>query len=206
MNLELFTIGHSTHAPEKLLALLSRHEITAVADVRSSPYSRYNPQFNKEALERLLRDAKIAYVFLGRELGARPADLSCYDNGKVRFDLLAQTGLFQEGLDRLRKGMHSHRICLLCAEKDPISCHRTILVCRNISGPGVTIRHILEDGELEDHEKAGQRLMAVLKVPEYVLFAEPSSQLAKAYDIQAEKIAFVDKGEDAAAEQGANER
>lgn len=196
MDVELYTVGHSTHAPTTLLALLAAHGITAVADVRSHPYSRYNPQFNKEPLERMLRDAGIAYVFLGRALGARPADPACYEGGRVRFDRLAATALFREGLERLRRGMRLHRLCLLCAEKDPVACHRTILVCRAVAGPGLAIRHILEDGSLEEHAAAERRLMALLKVPEDDLFAGTAGQLEKAYRIQAGRIAYEEKAGD----------
>jgi uncharacterized protein (DUF488 family) len=185
---EIFTIGHSNHALSTLLELLGRHGIAAVTDVRSSPYSRHNPQFNREPLERALRDAGIAYVHLGRELGGRPADPACYVDGKVRFDLIARTPLFQGGLKRLRTGMRTQRICILCAEKDPITCHRFLHVSRNLAGPGIAIRHILEDGSLEDHAAAERRLLELLNIPERDLFAGTTEQVEKACAIQAARI------------------
>ena len=188
MDGEIFTIGHSNHPQATLLGLLGRHGIAAVADVRSSPYSRHNPQFNREPLERALRAAGVAYVHLGRELGGRPADRACYVDGKVRFDLIARTPLFQAGLDRLRAGMRRQRLCILCAEKDPIACHRFLLVCRHLAAPGIAIRHILEDGSLEDHEAADRRLLALLKIPGRDLFAGAAEQIEKACTTQAARI------------------
>ncbi len=193
MSQELFTIGHSTHTIERLIELLALHGISAVGDVRSSPYSRYNPQFNRETLQASLKAAGIAYVFLGKELGARCDDPACYADGKVQFDRVARTPLFQEGLARLRKGAASHRVCLLCAEKDPIACHRTILVCRHARSADIAIRHILEDGALEDHADTERRLMQTLNIPEDDLFASREELLAKAYALQGNKIAYEEK-------------
>jgi uncharacterized protein (DUF488 family) len=128
----VYTIGHSNHRIEKFIELLSAHNVTAIADVRSHPYSRFNPQFNREKLRTALRTAGAAYAFQGRKLGARSEDPNCYVNGKVQYDLLARTPLFKEGLARLVLGADSHRIALMCAEKDPLTCHRAILVCRHL--------------------------------------------------------------------------
>ena len=128
----VFTIGHSTHPPERFLALLRQHGITALCDVRSRPYSRLNGQFNRENLQESLRESGITYVFLGKELGARSEDASCYVRGKVQYDHLARTELFKKGLDRVRQGMKDYRIALMCAEKDPLVCHRAILVARHL--------------------------------------------------------------------------
>ena len=132
MSTAVYTIGHSTHPIERFIELLKMHSITAICDVRSAPYSRMNPQFNREPLRDTLKEAGIAYVFLGEELGARSKDLSCYRNGKVDYELLARTELFHSGLERVREGARTHRIALMCAEKDPLDCHRTILVARNL--------------------------------------------------------------------------
>ena len=189
---ELFTLGHSTHLIERFLELLRIHRINAIADVRSSPYSRHTPQFNREPLQAFLKDRGIAYVFLGKELGARGEDPSSYLDGQVQFNLLAQTGLFKEGLDRLRKGASSHHIALLCAEKDPIRCHRMILVCRNLR-VDLMIQHILEDGKLERNDQAEGRLMRELKIPESDLFASAKELIDRAYDLQGRRIAYMEK-------------
>src|SRR5208282_1520645 len=106
----VFTIGHSTHTQERFISLLSLHGITALCDVRSKPYSRMNPQFNREELKRSLRERGIDYVFLGKELGARSEDPACYEHGKVLYDRLARTDLFRLGLERVQKGMKDYRL------------------------------------------------------------------------------------------------
>jgi uncharacterized protein (DUF488 family) len=190
----VFTIGHSTHTLHFFIELLKQHDITALCDIRSSPYSRMNPQFNRENLKESLRENGIVYIFLGRELGARSQDVSCNLFGKVQFDLLAQTALFQQGLDRVRKGMESYRIVLMCAEKDPIDCHRTILVGRNLETPGTTVEHILEDGRLESQPQAIKRLLFKLRLPERDLLRSREEMIEAAYRIQSERIAY-DEGE-----------
>lgn len=106
----VFTIGHSNHTPEKFLELLSSHNINSLADVRSAPYSRYLPHFNKQALQSYLPKAEIYYVFLGSELGARPADANCYIEGKAVYEEIAALSSFQQGLKRILKGAQNHRI------------------------------------------------------------------------------------------------
>ncbi len=170
--------------------MLTIHGITALCDVRSSPYSRFTPQFNRESLKAELSKRRISYIYLGTELGPRSVDPACYANGKVRYERLAGTNLFQQGLQRLQKGMVSYRIALMCSEKDPIVCHRMILVCRRLSANGIRISHIREDGSLEDHRNAEARLLSLLKIPKEDLFSTPEEQIVRAYDLQGEKIAY----------------
>ncbi|MEG3977156.1 DUF488 domain-containing protein [Microcoleus sp. herbarium8] len=159
--MELFTIGHSNQSIESFLLLLKKHEITAVADVRSHPFSRYLPHFNKSEITAFLSAAGIQYVFLGKELGARPEDLSCYDTeGKALYDRIAATPLFSAGIQRLLKGAANYKISLMCAEKDPITCHRTILVCHKLKAFNLQIKHILSDGNLESHQDLEARLLS----------------------------------------------
>jgi uncharacterized protein (DUF488 family) len=186
----VYTIGHSNHSIEKFVELLTAHNVTAIADVRSRPYSRINPQFNREKLRADLRTAGIAYAFLGRELGARSADPSCYVKGKVQYDLLARTPLFQEGLSRLVQGLASHRIAMMCAEKDPLTCHRAILVCRHLAAHGVGAQHILEDGRVESHDAALSRLMAELRLEEQDLFRGRDEVVLEAYERRGKQIAY----------------
>ncbi|MBN1343231.1 MAG: DUF488 domain-containing protein [Phycisphaerae bacterium] len=187
----LHTIGHSNHTIEAFLDLLKRYAITAVADVRSSPYSRYCPQFNREVLRAALEQEGIAYVFLGSQLGARPEDPDCYEDDRVSFKRLAVSERFARGIERLIEGLAKYSVGLMCSEKDPIDCHRTILVCRNLRDRGVAIRHIMEDGAVEEHEQTERRLVKEMKV-EPTLF-EPDktfTELAEeAYDLRAAEIA-----------------
>jgi len=186
----VFTIGHSTHPQARFLDLLKRHEITAVCDVRSTPYSRTNPQFNREDLKTILQEGGIAYVFLGKELGARSDDDTCYDGGKIQYDRLARTDLFRRGLDRIREGVQSYRIALMCAEKEPLECHRTILVARHLQILNLDVQHILADGALECHEQALRRLMHDFNLPDHDMFRSHDDIVSDAYRLQEKRIAY----------------
>lgn len=187
---ELFTIGYSPHSLDSFFHVLSKHKITALVDVRSSPYSKYKPEFNKESLTSFLKIKKIAYVFLGDYCGARVDDPSCYVNGKVDYRLVAKNQKFQEGLVRIKKGMENFKIALMCAEKDPITCHRTILICRNLLHPEIKIKHILSDGSLEAHKDSEKRLLKLFKLNEPDLFSNEQEKIDDAYSMQGEKIAY----------------
>ena len=202
---KLFTVGHSNHDIEQFLDLLVANGITAVCDVRSSPYSRHNPQFNREILHASLKKRNIAYVFLGKELGPRSDDPGCYVDGKVQYSRLAASENFHRGIGRLKAGMERYRIAMMCAEKDPVGCHRMILICRALRGEPVEIRHILEDGSTEDLRSSEQRLLIELKLPQLRLFENPEDLIQRAYDTQSERIAFVredESQESAVAEKG----
>jgi uncharacterized protein (DUF488 family) len=188
----IFSIGHSRHSLQRFVELLQEHDITAIADVRSSPFSRFNPQFNREALKNSLRENGIDYVFLGEELGARTKDRSCYDNGRVNFSKLAATPLFKSGLDRLESGAATFKIAMMCAEKEPLDCHRTILVARELESRGTPVAHILEDGSIESHSTAIARLKHQLKIPEHDMFNDDQALVDEAYEIQSKRIAHVD--------------
>ncbi len=189
---ELFTIGHSTHPVDYFIDLLKKHSITAVCDVRSYPYSKYNPQFNREALKEELKRNNIAYVFLGKELGARSDNPNCYIDGRVQYNYLVDEPSFQQGIIRLKKGMKKYSIALMCAEKDPITCHRTILVCREMRSHTKQIKHILANGEIETNQEAEERLLTTLGiVPD--MFKNKNECIEEAYDKQGKKIAYVEE-------------
>ena len=188
----IYTIGHSNHPIDRFIALLQQHGIRAVADVRSTPYSRFNPQFRKERLQAALADAGIRYVFLGEELGARSKDPACYEEGgRVSYVRLAATDLFRRGIERLLTGMQNHRIAIMCAEREPLDCHRTILVARELEKAGVPVTHILKDGTLEPHSQAMQRLASELKLAGRDLFRTPAELIEEAYEAQGARIAYV---------------
>ncbi len=186
----LFTVGHSTHPIERFIELLAQHHITAVADVRSQPYSRWNPQHNRENLKKSLAERGIAYVFLGGELGARSEDDACYEGDQVQFDRLARTPLFQTGIQRVLTGMDRFTVSLMCAEKEPLDCHRTILVSRHLAAAGADVRHILADGTGEPHDETLSRLIRLLKLPENDLFTTRAELVERAYSRQAEQVAY----------------
>jgi uncharacterized protein (DUF488 family) len=157
----LFTIGHSNHSIKTFIELLQKHEITALVDVRSHPYSRHLPHFCQAQLKNYLEAEKMRYVFLGQELGARPEDRNCYVDGKALYERIAATDLFADGIRRILKGVKSrYKIALMCAEKDPLTCHRTILVCKNLKEYNLDIQHIKSTGDLESHEELENRMLA----------------------------------------------
>jgi uncharacterized protein (DUF488 family) len=186
----LYTIGHSNGTAEHLLELLAQHGVTAVADVRSQPYSRFNPQFNREDLARALKDAGLGYVFLGQELGARSGDPACYREGRAQYALMAATAIFERGIERLLGLAENSCVAILCAEKEPLVCHRTILIGRYLHERGVHVRHILEDGSVEAHEALVQRLLALHGMQENNLFYGRDELIAQAYELQAEQIEY----------------
>ena len=187
----VYTIGHSNHAQADFLKLLADHAIGVVCDVRSRPFSRYNPQFNSDELKAVLSENGTAYLWLGKELGARSDDPGCYEAGKVQFDRLAKTAIFRQGLARVQEGIaKGFRIALMCAEKEPLDCHRTILVARELTALDVNVQHILADGSLESHGNAVKRLARMLDIPDYDLFRSPEELLRDTYKLQEDRIAY----------------
>jgi uncharacterized protein (DUF488 family) len=189
----LFTIGHSTHPIEKFVGLLKQYGVTALADVRSHPYSRHFPQFSQEALKAALAKEQIAYVFLGKELGARSENPACYRQGKAQYELLAKEPLFADGLKRLQIGMERFCLVLMCAEKDPLDCHRAVLVARQMHESGFPVGHIHADGRLEKHAEMEARMLELLKMSNTDMFRSWEEILQEAYRIRGEKIAYEDE-------------
>lgn len=186
----IHTVGHSNHPIAHFLKLLQDQGVTLLADVRSTPYSRFNPQFRRDALAEALARQGIDYLFLGEELGARSRDPSCYDDGRVSYRKLAATELFRQGIDRLLAAAKSHTVAIMCAEKDPLDCHRTILVARELVKRGEMVAHILAGGEVESHEKIMERLRKKLKIELADLFGGDMNE--QAYEIRGQQIAYVD--------------
>jgi hypothetical protein len=209
----LFTIGHSNHSIEVFINLLKLHDVTALVDVRSHPYSRYLPHFNKASLQAALHDAGIHYVFLGQQLGARPNDSNCYVAGKAVYEKIAATEVFVAGIQHVTKAAETSTIALMCAEKDPITCHRAILICQYLREFPLKIRHILSNGDLETHIQLEERLLELhgFKAPELGeqqqlslfndlwLFEKPAQPaddkiaLNMAYQRQGDRIAYTEK-------------
>lgn len=194
----LYTVGHSVHLIDHFLAILQKNGIEAVADVRSSPYSKFTPQYNREALKESLKSEGIQYVFLGDELGARRDEPQCYENGKVVFRKVATTPAFLKGLDRLQEGASKMRVAIMCAEKDPLTCHRTVLVTHFARERFKDTFHILDDGSMESLEHADARLLRELKLDREDFFTPYSERLALAYALRAEKIAYAENQEQTA--------
>jgi uncharacterized protein (DUF488 family) len=192
---QLYTIGHSNHSADAFGALLRRHQIEVIADVRSRPYSGRFGHFSRQPLHANLQAVGVRYVFLGRELGARRDEPECYVDAQARYDRIAALPAFKAGIERLLSGACDYRIALLCAEHDPLACHRTILVGRELAKHTVALRHICRDGAIEEHERAQARLIQeeLGGAQQTDLFAAadaPSQRLNRAYDRRADRIAY----------------
>ncbi len=174
----IWTIGHSNHPIAHFLALLHDAGIESVADVRSVPFSRRFPQFSQKALAASLKDSGIEYWFLGDALGARPKDPACY-----------ATPAFKAAIDALIEKSASTRIALMCAEKEPLDCHRTILVSRALALRGCEVAHVLADGRIMPHSEIEQRLLTLARESDD-LFGDRAAALARAYDKRAGRMEY----------------
>jgi len=190
---DLLTIGHSNLPADRFLALLQNAGVTAVADVRSVPFSRRFPWFSGKALAERLRGSAIAYAALGDALGGRPRDPKLYCDGIADFEAMAATATFRAGLDRVVDESQRQCLCLMCAEREPLDCHRCLLVARALAHRGVAAGHILADGTIEPHAATEERLLA-LTGEHADLFGDRTTRLDAAYRRRARRIAARAKG------------
>ena len=179
---ELYTVGHSNHPIEHFLALLQRHGIEAVADVRSRPYSRFVPHFGKERLARRLDDAGIGYLFLGRELGGKPLR-DDPTHAPLDYQARIREPSFQRGIRKLLDALAEQRVALMCRERDPLDCHRLHLICRYLRPSDRDVRHILPDGAVEVQQATERRLLERTAKRQLGLFDDADqAALERAYD------------------------
>jgi uncharacterized protein (DUF488 family) len=194
----LYTVGHSVLTLEAFLALLRGAGVGAIADVRSAPYSRRLPQFNRDELRNALRQAGVEYVFLGEQLGGRPRDRSLYDvQGRVDYEAVRRTAAFREGLERLQEGAGRYVVALLCGEEDPLDCHRGLMITPALVERGVAPLHLRKGGAVETTPEMEERLLDMTglreKLEQPELFAprpERGAVLAEAYRRRAARAAF----------------
>jgi hypothetical protein len=196
----LVTIGHSQHEMAYFLELLCRAGVTAVADVRTSPYSGRHPQYNREELQACLKKEGLAYVFMGEQLGGRPGRPSLYDDeGRVDYERVRATEFFQEGLARLERAREKYTVALLCSEEDPLSCHRGLMIAPALLARGLDTLHLRGDGAAETMAQMEQRLLAETRVGAGMLdglfaatlsAADRAAILADAYRKMARKKAY----------------
>jgi uncharacterized protein (DUF488 family) len=187
----VLTIGHSNHAIGRFLELLRGADVTTVADVRSVPASRRLPHFNRAALARALAEAGISYVHLGDTLGGRPKDPACYRDGQLDYDLVAATDWFAAGLSEVETLAGQHRLVLMCAEREPLDCHRFLLVARHLGERGAGLGHILADGRIEPQAATERRLLEATGLGAGELFADtppPGDLLSHAYARRSERL------------------
>ncbi len=189
----LFTIGHSQHALTRLVELLEAADVNAVADVRSHPYSRRLPQFNRPDLEADLRSYGIVYVFLGDLLGGRPAQSDLYDaDGRVDYRRVRAEAFFQQGLERLTRAQEKYRVAMLCAEEDPLDCHRGLMIAPAMAERGLPPIHLRGDGSQESNAAMEDRLLAATRLDGLFARIEEERRVAleEAYRSMARKKAF----------------
>jgi uncharacterized protein (DUF488 family) len=158
---DLLTIGHSNIPSERFLTLLQGAEVDTVADVRSTPQSRFCPWFSQKPLAATLAAAGIGYTAMGDVLGGRPRHDRLYRDGVADYEAMAVEPNYIAGLDRLIEIAARSRICLMCSEREPLDCHRCLLVARSLAERGVAAGHILHDGSIERHGATEIRLLAL---------------------------------------------
>jgi uncharacterized protein (DUF488 family) len=191
---DLFSIGHSNVPAERFLAMLQNAGVDAVADVRTVPYSRRFPWFSQKALAASLSAAGIGYAAMGDTLGGRPGDDSLYRDGAADYEAMTALPEYHAGLSRLRDAAARSRVCVMCAEREPLDCHRCLLVARSLAERGLAIGHILHDGAVEPHAATERRLLALDCQSDQQgcdLFASGQRErLAAAYRRRAHAVAF----------------
>ena len=196
----LYTIGHSNHDLARLVHLLLSAGVTAVADVRSQPYSQRLPHFNRPELERGLQSCAIAYLFAGHWLGGRPSQVQLYDDdGRVDYDRVRATAAFQQGLNEVCGALEQFTVAMLCSEEDPLDCHRGLMIAPALVERGILPAHLRGDGTIESTAEFEERLLGETGVGLGILdglFAsmitgqERRELLTEAYRSQARRKAF----------------
>ena len=146
----VFTIGHSNQSAAEFVALLMKHNIECVVDVRSTPYSSYNPQFNRETLKECLGRSSIDYLYSGDDLGGHPDPAEFYEGGRVAYERVAARPEFRRGIKRVVDESERHSLVLMCAEEDPAKCHRHPLLARMLVEHGIEVLHLRHDGLVQD--------------------------------------------------------
>ena len=191
----LFTVGHSILEFGQFAKLLKEHEVELLADVRSMPQSARLAHFSQPAFEKLLGAEQIAYLFLGEELGGRPDDPDAYrPNGVVDYEARRKSYAFQRGIERLWKELEGRSVAMMCAEEDPLECHRFLMICPELVKLGIHPLHLRKGGQIETQEAAENRLLAAngfAAVATNTLFPQARIEaLEEAYRLQAERFAF----------------
>ena len=190
---EVFTIGCSIHLTEQFVSSLKKYKVAAVVDVRSMPFSKHSPQFNQNILKAYLPKQDIEYVHLGKEFGARREESEAYSNDIVDFKKVSKLSIFQHGIERIYTAIDHYgwNIALMCTEKDPIDCHRFLLVAKNVAKVlDINIKHILFDGSYIDHCALEQKMLKESPVKPSLFDDDPDSLLEQAYEFYGRKIAY----------------
>jgi uncharacterized protein (DUF488 family) len=190
----ILTIGHSNHALDAFLRLLKATGVTAIADVRSSPYSRRLPQYNRHEIKASLRQEGIDYRFYGKELGGRPSDPALYVEGTADYEAMARTESFQEGIEKVLGGSRKHRLALMCSEHDPLDCHRCLLVGRALAENGASVSHLLANGRTQSQREIEDRLLKLARTENDDFFVPSADRLSAAYRERSRRVAYAEPG------------
>jgi uncharacterized protein (DUF488 family) len=191
----IFTLGHSNLELAAFCELLHRHSVALVVDVRSRPHSSWHPQFSQPEFEAALRDAGFGYLFLGTELGGRPDDPKAYTaDGRVDYPARRKSDAFGAGLERVLAESRTQRLALVCAEEDPLDCHRFLMISPALVEAGAAPLHLRRDGRIETQQQAEDRLLEAQHFGDVAsgsLFAaDRAAALEDAYAKQAGKVGF----------------
>ena len=191
----ILTIGHSSRDLGDFVAALADQEVKIVCDVRSRPGSFRFPQFNREPLEACLTSAGIQYEFLGEALGGRPSDPRAYHaDGVVNYEERRKAADFRAGIDRAIALSRASNIVLMCAEEDPLQCHRFLMICPALLDRGITPLHIRRGAELESQRDAEDRLLKLHDLAAFdsgsLFLFERDEALKDALRRQAREFAF----------------
>jgi uncharacterized protein (DUF488 family) len=174
----IYTIGYGARSVDELAAVLRWHEVEFVIDVRSAPYSRYKPDFSKEALEAALKTHGLRYIYMGDSLGGRPDDPTCYVDGRVDYARVQDKSYYQGGIARLQTAFSQQRhVVLMCSEGKPEECHRTKLIGATLTALGIPVTHIDENDEVYTQAEVLERLEGA----QLTLFDEPTLSSRKRY-------------------------
>src|ERR1700687_1729398 len=187
---DVFSIGHSNIPEERFLALLRDADVNLVADVRTVPYSRFFPWFSQKKLAASLSAAGIGYAVMGDTLGGRPRDDSLYRHGVADYEAMAARPEYRAGLGRLLGAAARSRVCVMCAEREPLDCHRCLLVARSLAERGLAVGHIHHDGTTEPHRATEQRLLALFGEDHDLFATGQNERLAAAYRRRAHAVGY----------------
>ena len=187
---DLYSLGHSSVAEVRFVAMLRAAGVNAVADVRSVPFSRFCPWFSAKNLVPSLAEQGIAYLRYGEALGGRPHDPGLYCDGIADYEAMARRPEFEAALARLQADAARHRVCVMCAEREPLDCHRCLLVARALAACGATVGHILHDGAIEPHAATERRLLDLAGDDGDMFAPLQQDRLAAAYRRRSRAVAY----------------
>lgn len=190
----MYSIGHSNHNWETFSELLQSNQVTAIADVRTVPTSKYSPHFKKYELKSRLSAIGISYAFLGKELGGRPGSYEYFSGAKADYEKMATAPDYLNGIERLIRGSRTFRIAMVCSEHDPLDCHRCLLVSRTLLEREIDTKHVLQSGDIQTQSDIERTLLSLSNRTSFDMFQNTADSLSLAYRERSLKIAYSSDG------------